>query len=208
MQIIDYDDRLNKLDEEMRNRKVEAIVIGTSIGGPKALQEIISSLPQNIGIPIFIVQHMANEMTGNFAKRLNSLSKIRVKEARHGDIIEKDIVYIAKGGQHMEISSLKRIVLSNGELVCGVKPAVDVLFESAAKVYKAGLVSIILTGMGKDGAKGTKNIKKQRGYCITQSVETCLSPGMVRESNKTGDVDLILPLNKIASAIMIIAKSR
>lgn len=207
MEILNHDNELNKLSEDVKNKDIRAIVIGASIGGPQVLQSIITALPHDIGIPIFIVQHMASEMTEKFAKRLDSLSKLKIKHALHGDIIKNNIIYIAKGGSHMEISPLKKIVLSDGEKVCGVRPSVDILFESASKVYKESLVSIILTGMGRDGAVGTINVKKRNGYCISQSEKSCISSGMIKSSNQTGDIDLILPLESIAKAIIIIAKS-
>jgi len=186
--------------------KVEAVVIGASTGGPKALYTVITSLPETIGVPVFVVQHMPVGFTKAFADRLNSNSKIKVKEASDGDIIEKNTVYIAPGGYHMEVSNEKKIRLTTEPAIWGVRPAVDKLFFSATKVYGGKLVSAILTGMGRDGADGTVDVKKCGGFTISEDKTTCTIYGMPKAAFETGKVDLVLPIDTITSEIVKIVK--
>ncbi|SKA72749.1 two-component system, chemotaxis family, response regulator CheB [Clostridium sp. USBA 49] len=189
------------------NNKIEAVVIGASTGGPKALYEVITAFPKNIGIPIFIVQHMPAGFTKAFAERLNNNSKITVVEAFDGQTIEKDIVYVAPGGFHMEIKDDKKIHLNLEPAIWGVRPAVDKLFFSASKVYGSHLLSIVLTGMGKDGAEGTEAIKKAGGITISEDKSTCTIYGMPKAAFETGMVDMVLPINEIASQVIKLVNS-
>jgi len=182
-------------------RNIEAVVIGASTGGPKALYQVITALPDNIGVPVLVVQHMPVGFTKAFAERLNSNSKLKVVEASDGDLIENNIVYIAPGGYHMEIGSGKRIQLNTEPTIWGVRPAVDKLFISATKVYGARLLSIVLTGMGRDGAKGTTAIKDSGGVTIAEHESTCIIYGMPKAAFETGKVDEIVPLPNIADEI-------
>lgn len=182
--------------------KPEAVVIGASTGGPKALYTVITSLPEKIGVPVFVVQHMPVGFTKAFAERLNLNSDIRVVEAKDGDIIEKDTVYIAPGGFHMEIGLDKRLHLNTEPAIWGVRPAVDKLFISAAKVYGSRLVSAVLTGMGKDGAQGTVEVKKNGGITFSEDQSTCTIYGMPKAAYETGMIDSVLPINEIAVEII------
>ena len=186
--------------------KVEAVVIGASTGGPKALYAVITSLPENIGVPVFVVQHMPVGFTKAFADRLNSNSRIKVKEGSEGDVVEKNTVYIAPGGYHMEVSSDKKVRLTTEPPIWGVRPAVDKLFFSATKVYGGKLVSVILTGMGRDGADGTIDIKKNGGFTISEDRSTCTIYGMPKAAFETGKVDVVLPIDSVAAEIVKIVK--
>jgi len=160
----------------MKSRRVnniEAVVIGASTGGPKALYKVITALPDNIGVPILVVQHMPMGFTKAFADRLNLNSKLKVTEAQDGECVEKNVVYIAPGGYHMEIGSDKRIHLNTEPTLWGVRPAVDKLFVSATKVYGSRLLSVILTGMGRDGAQGTVAIKDSGGITMAEPETNC-----------------------------------
>lgn len=182
--------------------KIEAVVIGASTGGPKALYTVITALPANIGVPIFIVQHMPAGFTKAFADRLNNNSDIKVVEAKEGDIIQNDVVYIAPGGYHMEIGMDKKIHLNTEPTLWGVRPAVDRLFSSAVKVYGANLMSIVLTGMGRDGANGTVEVKKAGGYTLSEDQSTCTIYGMPKATFETGMVDTVLPIDQIPIEIV------
>lgn len=186
--------------------KVDAVVIGASTGGPKALYSVITELPKNLGVPIFVVQHMPVGFTKAFAERLNANSAIGVTEAVEGETIEKDKVYIAPGGYHMEVGLDKKIHLNTEPAIWGVRPAVDKLFFSACKVYGANLLSVVLTGMGKDGAQGTVEVKKKGGITISEDKMTCTIYGMPKTAYETGMVDLVLPLYEIAGQIIGIVK--
>ncbi|MGV8982741.1 protein-glutamate methylesterase/protein-glutamine glutaminase [Clostridium sp.] len=180
---------------------IEAVVIGASTGGPKALYKVITELPDNIGVPVLVVQHMPTGFTKAFAQRLNLNSKLKVIEAQDGDRVEKNIVYIAPGGFHMEIGLDKKIHLNTEPTIWGVRPAVDKLFLSATTVYGANLLSVILTGMGRDGAKGTEAVKDNGGITMAEHQSTCIIYGMPKAAFETGKVDEVIPLDKVAQEI-------
>jgi len=182
--------------------KIEAVVIGASTGGPKAIFTVITSLPENLGIPILIVQHMPAGFTKAFAERLNTNSKLTVKEATQGETIEKNVVYIAPGGYHMEVGNDKKIHLNQEPAIWGVRPAVDKLFISASKVYGRKLISIVLTGMGKDGAQGTAEVKRNGGHTASEDQSTCTIYGMPKATFETGMVDQVLLINEFAEYII------
>jgi two-component system chemotaxis response regulator CheB len=188
------------------NSKMEAIVIGASTGGPKALYNVITALPKNLGVPVLVVQHMPAGFTKAFAERLNANSDIKVVEACDGQTIECDVVYIAPGGYHMEVGIDKRIHMNIEPTIWGVRPAVDKLFISAAKVYGDRLLSVVLTGMGKDGAQGTIEVKKNGGITLSEDASTCTIYGMPKAAFETGMVDEVLPINEIAINIQKLLK--
>lgn len=180
------------------------VVIGTSTGGPKALHEVMSVLPPGLNIAILIVQHMPAGFTKSLAQRLDSVSHFKVKEAEDGDIIERGNAYVAPGNFHMEINSQNEryaIHLSQEPQVNGHRPAVDVLFNSAAKA-KATKVGVIMTGMGSDGAQGMKTLKEAGVVTIGESAETSVVYGMPKSAYKLGVVDYEVPLYKISDQIV------
>ena len=179
-------------------------VIGTSTGGPKALHEVMGSLPSGLNTAILIVQHMPAGFTKSLAQRLDSVSQFSVKEAEEGDVIERGKAYVAPGNFHMEISSHNDryiIHLTQDPQVNGHRPSVDVLFQSAAKL-KATKVGVIMTGMGSDGAQGLKILKDAGVKTIGESAETCVVYGMPKSAFKIGAVDLEVPLDKISGQIV------
>jgi two-component system chemotaxis response regulator CheB len=182
--------------------KLEAIVMGASTGGPKALYEVVTKLPEKIGVPVFIVQHMPVGFTKAFAERLDKFSKIKVVEATQGQKIENDVVYIAPGGHHMEINNNRTILLTQDPPIWGVRPAVDKLFISAANIYNGKLLGVILTGMGKDGSKGVIEIKKHGGYNISEDESTCTIYGMPKAAFETNMVDEVVPLYNVTERIV------
>ena len=184
-----------------KNKKIDAVVIGASTGGPKALQEVLTKLPGNLGVPVFVVQHMPEGFTKVFSERLDKACEMKVIEASEGMKISKDTIYIAKGGQHMTVGSNNVINLNEEPPIWGVRPAVDKLFNSAIKVYGSKLISVILTGMGRDGADGTSNIKDTGGITISEDQSTCTIYGMPKAAFETGKVDLVIPLDKIATKV-------
>jgi two-component system chemotaxis response regulator CheB len=189
-----------------RNKKINAVVIGASTGGPKALQEVLTKFPANLGVPVFVVQHMPEGFTKVFSERLDKICKMKVMEAEEGMKINKDTIYIAKGGQHMIIGANNVIHLNEEPPIWGVRPAVDKLFNSAIKIYGGNLISAVLTGMGKDGADGTSNVKDSGGITISEDKSTCTIYGMPKAAFETGKVDLVEPLNQIANSIIRIIK--
>lgn len=181
------------------------IAIGTSTGGPRALQEIITKLPGSLPCGVIIVQHMPPGFTKSLAERLNSLSSVTVKEAENKDIIRPGLVLIAPGDYHMtvEIDAGKKVVkLNQSPPVGGHRPAVDPMFESVAKVYGSKVVAVLLTGMGHDGAKGMQYIKQQRGYTIAEDQSTAVVFGMPKSAIELGVVDKVVPIGAVAEEIV------
>jgi two-component system chemotaxis response regulator CheB len=193
---------VSKIKKTSELHGIETVLIGASTGGPKALYSVITNLPKNLGVPVFVVQHMPVGFTKAFADRLNSNSKITVVEAKDGEIIVKDTVYIAPGGFHMEVGSDKKIHLNSEPAVWGVRPAVDKLFLSAVRVYGSHILSVVLTGMGRDGAQGTVEVKKAGGITISEHQSTWTIYGMPKVAFETGMVDEVLPINEVADKIV------
>lgn len=182
------------------------VVIGSSTGGPQALQKIIPKLPSRINASILIVQHMPPKFTKSLAERLNLESSVLVKEAEQGDILEKGNVYIAPGDYHMLIKESLgklKIELNKDEKHKGVRPAVDLLMNSVAQISKYSKMGIILTGMGSDGAQGISSMKESNSYNIVQDKKSCVVYGMPKAALDTGDVDEVISLDKIANEIII-----
>ena len=184
----------------IRTKPIDIICIGSSTGGTVALTNLIPHIKNGIGVPILIVQHMPKFYTNNFARRLDSLSALKVVEAQGGEELEPDTVYIAQGGLHMTVKD-RKIVLEDTPNVNSHKPSVDVLFKSVEAEYKDKALALILTGMGSDGARGIEAIKNSGGYTVAQDEESSVIFGMPGSAIKTGKVDRIIPINKIAGFI-------
>lgn len=182
------------------SKQVDAIVIGASTGGPKMLTALIKTLPSDLSIPMFIVQHMPAGFTASFAKRLDSLSDVRVVEAEDNMRVENGTVYLAPGGLHMVLNK-NRIRLLDTEKVHSVKPAIDPMFSSAIEVYGGNIIAVIMTGMGKDGAEGCIEVKDAGGYVIAQDEATSVVYGMPKCAVDTGAVDAILSIDDIIKEI-------
>ena len=180
------------------------VALGTSTGGPRALQQVIPKLPGNMPCGMVVVQHMPAGFTKSLADRLNGMSQVTVKEAENGEPILPGHVYIAPGGYHLTVAgnaSGREISLNQNPPLASHRPAVDVMFDSVVK-YGGDIVSVILTGMGSDGAEGMKKIKKAGGYVIAESDETCVVYGMPKSVVEAGIADEILPVGQVADAIM------
>ncbi len=187
-------------------RRISLVAIGTSTGGPKALQEILPKLPKDFPVPIVIAQHMPPNFTGPFAQRLNELSKISVKEASDGDLIENGVAYLAPGYGHMRLKRQKGI-----EVVASIspdreefiyRPSVDALMMSVAELFPGRALGVILTGMGNDGCKGLIALKRTGGRVFAQNEETCVIYGMPKAVVDAGIADKVLPLEEIAGEII------
>ncbi|MGX7195959.1 protein-glutamate methylesterase/protein-glutamine glutaminase [Enterococcus olivae] len=187
------------LKERSLPSRIQALVIGASTGGPKALLRISKALPASLKVPIFIVQHMPKGFTTSFAQRMNDESAAPVKEAQDGMSIEK-CVYLCPGDYHMTLRQGK-IVLNQEAKVHGTRPAVDYLFESAAQMYRRELVAVLLTGMGKDGSEGMREIQRLGGYTIAQDKETSVVFGMPRQAILSGVVNEVLSLDDIGAKV-------
>ena len=180
------------------------IAVGASTGGTEALREIIEALPENAP-PMLVVQHMPEGFTAAFAKRLDSLARVEVKEAASGDAVVPGRVLIAPGNQHMVLrrSGARHYAqLCNGPLVSRHRPSIDVLFQSVAQTAGASAIGVILTGMGDDGAEGLAEMHAAGAHTIAQDETTCIVFGMPKEAIALGGVDRVLPLPRIAAAIL------
>ena len=180
------------------------IAIGASTGGTQALEAILTALPANI-LPILIVQHMPENFTRTFAKRLDELCRVEVKEAENNDALLPGRVLIAPGGKHMMLQTTKfgaSVQVKDGPLVSRHKPSVDVLFRSVSKFAGGNALAIIMTGMGDDGARGIKEIHDAGAKTIAQNEATCVVYGMPQEAVKLGAIDHEIALNKIPEMIV------
>ena len=182
------------------------VCIGTSTGGPRALQQVITSLPEDIDVPVLVVQHMPPGFTKSLANRLDSLSQIRVKEAEDGEILQKGTAYIAPGGFHLKIKSLGTalaITLSQSPPRNGHRPSVDVMFESISTIKNYSKIAVIMTGMGSDGSKGLVEMKKNGIVkAIAESQDTSIVFGMPKAAIATNMIDEVANVENIAQSIM------
>jgi len=188
-----------------RTGRVDAVVLGISTGGPQALKTVIPQLPADFPVPIAIVMHMPVGYTELYATRLNEMSALNVVEAREGDVMEPGLVLLAPAGRHLTL--MRR---ADGAVVAHLdarpfdtphRPSVDVLFRSAAEVYRNRLLGVIMTGMGSDGLHGAAWIKAQGGLVFTEAEETCVVYGMPRAVVEANLSDRTVPLDQLAQAI-------
>ena len=193
----------------MEMGKVEVIAIGISTGGPNALREIIPVFPKNLPVPILIVQHMPPGFTKSLAASLDSISSLHVKEASHLEVIRPGVVYIAPGDRHLLVTKVGeeyRIELDDGPPFMSYKPSAEYLFNSVADNYGGHSIGVIMTGMGRDGARALKRIRLKGGYTIAQDEKTCVVFGMPKMAIQEGSVDEVLPLGEIPKRIIYILK--
>src|SRR5271157_344033 len=189
----------------------ELVAIGTSTGGPVALKTVLSMLPANLPVGVVVVQHMPPVFTKAFAERLDGCCSVRVKEAENGDAILPGRVLLAPGNWHMTVSkfgSEPHVALNQNENVNGHRPSVDVLMHSVALEYGSRALGVIMTGMGKDGALGLRELHRRGGRVIAQDKDTSVIYGMNREVVQNGDADEVAPVEQIADRIMDLLRSR
>lgn len=181
------------------------VAIGTSTGGPRALQEILTRLPGNLPCPLVIVQHMPPGFTKSLSDRLNTLSALTVKEAQAGDVLGPGVAVVAPGDYHLtlERDGAKTVVRLNREPpLGGHRPSVDPMMESVARIYGPRAIGVILTGMGHDGSRGLKAIKGRQGFTIAEDQSTTVVYGMPKSAIELGIVDKVVPLPAIAGEIV------
>lgn len=197
----------NPVKKEWSKASRKVVLIGTSTGGPRALQEVITKIPSDIHAPILIVQHMPAGFTKSLAARLDQLSDIKVKEAEHGDILQNGVAYIAPGGYHVKLRKAGTsfgIVLDQTEPPrSGHRPSVDVLFEDVSRFNEFDKIAVIMTGMGYDGSKGLIALKQTGNVmAIAESADTCIVYGMPKAAVETQLVDEVADVDDIAQSIM------
>ena len=182
-----------------------AVAIGTSTGGPRALAALIPALPLGFPAPVLVVQHMSAGFTRSLAERLDRDSRLRVKEAVHGERLEAGIVYLAPGDWHMEVrrqGEAVYVALDQRPPVLGVRPCADQLFLSVAQAYQGKSVGVVLTGMGRDGAKGLKAMRAAGARTLAQDEASSVVYGMPRAAYAAGCVERVLPLDRMAQGIV------
>ncbi|WP_188008890.1 protein-glutamate methylesterase/protein-glutamine glutaminase [Grimontia hollisae] len=187
-------------------KRYQLVAIGTSTGGPVALQKVLCGLPANFPLPIVLIQHMPSTFTAAFAQRLNGLCKITVKEAQDGDPLQPGTAYLAPGGMQMMIDGhpgAARVKIIDGGDRMNYKPCVDVTFGSAAKIYNDKVLSMVLTGMGADGRDGARLLKQQGSTVWAQDEESCVVYGMPQAVAKAGISTEDLPLDRITERILV-----
>ena len=177
------------------------VVIGASTGGPSALEKLLCAIPEHIGVPVVVIQHMPGTFTTPFARRLSNLCGILVTEAQEGEVIMPDHVYVVPGNHHFFFQEPgPRVRLISEER--GLSPSVDMGIISAVDHYGPGVIAVILTGMGSDGLIGAKAVKQLGGKVIVESKESAIIFGMPREVMEAGLADAILPIGKIPAKIL------
>ena len=181
--------------------------MAASLGGLRAYAQILSALPPGFPVPILLVQHRSTPPS--FLPRyLSRSSRLPVVDAREGDRLSPGCVYAAPPGRHLLVLPDRTVSLSDSEPVWFTRPSADRLFESAASVFRNRLIAVILSGRGQDGANGVRAVRAAGGMVIAQSEMTCVAPGMPGHAIDTGCVDMILPLDQIASMLQVLVSPR
>ncbi|MDQ2085873.1 chemotaxis response regulator protein-glutamate methylesterase [Herbivorax sp. ANBcel31] len=207
-----YDSNKEKflIDEDLVKEKTELkyiVAIGTSTGGPKALQKLISSIHPNVEAAFLVVQHMPPGFTKSLADRIDYISKVKVKEAEDNEVIKGSHVYIAPGDSHLMVSksseNVLKIKLSKDPPVNGHRPSVDVMMKSLSNTNFKNIIGVIMTGMGRDGSEGVEILKNtNNAHIIAQDKKSCIVFGMPKEAILKGVVDVVAALDEIANEIM------
>ncbi|MDA8434064.1 MAG: chemotaxis response regulator protein-glutamate methylesterase [Nitrospiraceae bacterium] len=190
---------------ESGQESVQVVAVGSSTGGPAALQIILTRLPADFPAGIIVSQHMPRGFTGPLSERLNKLAQIRIKEAADNDPVEPGTVLICPGGYHLGLrrkGARTAVTLKEGSLTDKYVPSVDHMMKSAAEMFGANAMGVLLTGMGNDGAHGMVEIKGQGGYTIAESEESAVVFGMPAEAIKAGAVESVLPISDIPAEII------
>jgi two-component system chemotaxis response regulator CheB len=190
--------------------KTEIIAIGISTGGPDALRTVFSKLDADLKVPIVVVQHMPAGFTNEFAKSLDRVCPLEVKEAEDGDAVKPGRIIIAQGNKHLEVekkASGSVVRLSDAPLVSGHRPSADVLFASVAMAYTNNVLGVIMTGMGRDGAQHLGTIYKEGGMTLGQDESTAVVYGMPRVAYEMGHVQEQVSLQNMARRICDVAKT-
>ena len=186
---------------ERGRARIEAVVIGASLGGPRALAAVLAGLPADFSAPIAIVQHISPGFTEGLARWLRTETRLEVVEATDGAALEKGRVLIAPGGVHLRLEP-KRVRLEEAPPISGFCPSVTVLFQSAAQAFGSRACGVILTGMGRDGAEGMQALRQAGATTLAQDEATSAVFGMPRAAIELGVVDQVLALERIPSALV------
>ncbi|MFQ3549834.1 MAG: CheB methylesterase domain-containing protein [Armatimonadota bacterium] len=177
------------------------VIIASSTGGPRALRTVVPHLTRDAGVSYVIIQHLPEGFSGPLAEDLNNCSELDVIEPEDGHMLMPGQALFAKAGYHLVFDATSRAKLTKAPPLWGVRPSADITMVSAVEVFGSRLISVVLTGMGRDGAEGTKLIKKAGGVTLAEDESTCVVYGMPRAAFETGCVDKVVPLNKMAEVV-------
>lgn len=189
--------------------RCEAVAVATSTGGPVALRELLPALPGDLPVPVFIVQHMPPQYTRSLAERLNQVSPMEVVEGIDGMAAEAGFAYVAPGGRHMKVDRRGgkfRIRITDDPLEQCVRPAADYLFRSVAEAYQGQVLAVVMTGMGRDGTAGCREIRDRGGYVIAQHAEGCTVYGMPKAVIDENLAHTVVPLDRIAETVATVVR--
>lgn len=186
----------------MREGGYQAVVIGASAGGLRALRQVLSALPEEFPLPILAVQHLHPDSGAYLAKILDEHCALSVKQADEKESLEAGVVYLAPPNYHLLVEENCTLSLSTDARVNFSRPSVDVLFETAVYAYREHLIGIILTGANSDGSYGVKRIKQYGGYVIVQDPKTAEAHSMPSAAIAAAQVDKILPLEQIGPYLL------
>ena len=178
------------------------VVIGASTGGPQALDTILTSLPSNFPLPIICIQHISEGFLQGLVDWLNPRCKLNIKIAQNGELAQAGNIYFAPEQKHLELDLYGKFAYSSSPPLAGHRPAITITFNSVAKIYKTGVIAVLLTGMGRDGAEGMRNIYNSGGLTIAQDEFSCVVFGMPKEAIALKAVNHILPLSAIANKLL------
>ncbi|MBN1661289.1 MAG: chemotaxis-specific protein-glutamate methyltransferase CheB [Anaerolineae bacterium] len=178
------------------------VAVGASTGGPAALARLLADLPPNLTAAVVVVQHIADGFVPGLVSWLNSVSSLRVQEAKQDQEMEAGTVYIAPTGSHTRVARRGRLALLDTPPMDGQRPAVDALFDSVERHYGSTAIGVLLTGMGSDGARGLKAIRTAGGHTIAQDAGSCVVFGMPRAAVEMDAADEVLPIDQIAAAVV------
>lgn len=184
---------------------VQVIVVGVSTGGPDALATLVRVLPANLRVPVLIVQHMPPMFTRLLAERLDRIAGLRICEASDGEVLRAGVVYIAPGDRHLELTRSgddALVGLGDGPPENSCRPAADVLFRAAVQVYGAGVLAVVLTGMGRDGLRGCQAVRAAGGQVVVQDPDTAVIGSMPASVADAGLAHAVLPLDQIAADLV------
>ncbi|WP_327440041.1 chemotaxis response regulator protein-glutamate methylesterase [Pseudomonas donghuensis] len=185
-----------------KRKPYKLVAIGTSTGGPVALQRVLTQLPANFPAPIVLIQHMPAAFTKAFAERLDKLCKISVKEAEDGDILRPGLALLAPGGKQMMVDGRGTVKILPGDERLNYKPCVDITFGSAAKSYGDKVLSVVLTGMGADGREGARLLKQGGSTVWAQDEASCVIYGMPMAIVKANLADAVYSLDEIGKHLV------
>lgn len=204
--VVTSDEKINTNSHTFSELNYDVVVIGSSTGGPGAVENIIKKLPDNMAVPVLIAQHMPSNFVPSFASRLNDLSPLTITMARRDDILKPGHIYIAPGSRNMIV---KRNMEGEAQIDFTSKvfkeynyPSVDCLMLSVAETFGNRAIGVILTGMGRDGAQGMKAIKETGGYTIAQNKESCVVYGMPKEVIESNNALSVVPIGEIGGFIV------